>query len=100
MAGIQHGTLVANTVTTVTVDRVPGTDPSSLADNQLEVINRDGAAEIFYTLDGVTAPTVGGSDCEILPAAINGQFHSRQNLGSTVVKLISSGTPKYTVKGV
>lgn len=87
----KHATLVAATVDTVTL---PG------AVNSVEVLNRDGVAEIYFTVDGTT-PTVGGDDTQVLPATIGGiEVDTSQGVADTgtVVKLISSGTPKYTVR--
>lgn len=89
MAEIEHGTLVANTLATVTLDR-------DFA--KVEVLNRDGAAEIFFTVDGA-APTVEGDDCQVLPAAIGALELLARETGQTIVRLISSGTPKYSVRG-
>jgi hypothetical protein len=85
------GTLVANTVTTVTLD----------GDfDAVDVTNVDGAAAIYIRLGG-TAPAVGGGDENYgLPATA---FLTRRipsvESGPTVVKLISAGTPIYTVAG-
>ncbi len=82
-----HGTLVANTVTQVTVQ----------TGRHIQVINRSGTAEIYFTVNGVT-PTVGGSDCYVVPAAIMSQTvgAAPQNV---VVSLISTGTPTFSVIG-
>lgn len=90
MSNIEHGTLVGSAVTTVTLD----------ADAQeVEVLNRDGVAEIYFTVDGAD-PTVGGDDCHVLPAAIGAlQVHAPGG-GVTDIKLISSGTPKFSVRRV
>jgi len=90
MPRIVHGTLVAATVTTVTLDS---------DHNSVEVMNRSGSAEIFFTVDG-TNPTVGGNDCDVLPAAINSIEAPAFKKGATVVKLISSGTPTFSVRGL
>jgi hypothetical protein len=89
MAEVRHGTLVATTVTTVTL----GQDW-----DYLEVVNRNGTAEIYFTVGGAT-PTVGGADCEVVPAAIGAVEVKVNAAGPTVVKLISAGTPAYTVRG-
>jgi hypothetical protein len=78
-ASPQHATLVANTVTTLTFDE---------DFDRVEVLNVDGAAEVYFRF-GSTNPTVGGS-VEAQPRL------SR----ATVVKLISSGTPKVSVRGL
>lgn len=96
MAGSpQHASLVANVVTTMTFDK-------DFA--QVEILNVDGAAEVYATADGTT-PVVGATGSYVLPAAIgsleltprdDGAAHS----GVTVVKLISTGTPKVSVRGL
>lgn len=89
---IISATLVANIVDTVTLD----------ADyTAVEILNRDGSAEIFATTDGGPTPTVGGPGCDVLPAAIGALTVDASAFGApTVVKLISAGTPTYTVKGL
>jgi hypothetical protein len=91
MATIRHGTLVAATVTTVTFSA----DADTI--DTVEVINRSGSAEIFFTVDGTT-PTVAGNDCEILPAAVGAVEVGVPGRASTVVKLISAGAPTYSVR--
>lgn len=90
-----HVTLVANTPATVTLDK----DYKSI-----DVCNVDGAAAVYFTVDGST-PTVAGTGTWVLPAVIcsmemtprdDGDPHS----GPTVVKLISTGTPKVSVSGL
>lgn len=89
---IVHATLTANTVDTITLDG----DYASV-----EIVNRDGAAEIYATIDTTTAPTVGGAGCDVLPAAIGALTVDAPGYGpATVVQLISAGTPAYTVKGL
>lgn len=93
MASIVHGTLVANTMTTVTL---------TANHNEVEVIHRGGAgaADIFFTVDGAN-PTVNGEDTDVAPNGVGQRTqvgaYKKQN---TVVKLISSGTPAYTVRGL
>lgn len=89
-ASPQHATLVADTVTTLTFDQ---------DFDQVEVLNVDGAAEVYFTV-GTTAPTVGGTGCQVLPAAIGVLEFPVATTGATVVKLISSGTPKVSVRGL
>lgn len=89
-ASPQHATLVASTVTTLTFN---------VDFNRVEVLNVDGAAEVYFTMDG-TAPTVGGTGCHVLPAAIASCEAEPTTSGATVVKLISSGTPKVSVRGL
>ncbi len=98
MAAKSHGTLVAATVATVVVTASRATGAiNQIGLPGIEVVNRSGSAEIYFTVDGST-PTVGGEDCHVLPAAICAM--SVPGVGSTVtVKLISSGTPTYSVVG-
>lgn len=89
MASPQHATLVADTVTTIS---------HTGAHNRIEVLNVDGAAAVYFTVDGTT-PTVAGTGCEVLPAAIGAVTVDEQSTGTTsTVKLISSGIPKVSVK--
>ena len=83
-------TLTAATVDTVTFDA----DFSSI-----EVISHDGAAAIYFTVDGTT-PTVGGANTYFIPAAVASREVKVGTAGDTAVKLISSGTPTYSVQGV
>lgn len=91
MASPQHVTLVASVVTTVSF-------PGAGAPSRVEVLNVDGAAEIYVSVDG-TNPTVGGDGYWVLPAAIGSlevDPHTPAS-GSATVKLISAGTPKVSV---
>jgi hypothetical protein len=87
----EHATLVANTVKTITLDD----DYQSL-----EVVNVDGVAAVYLTVNGGT-PTVAGDGTIVLPAAITGfEMHGEvAGSGATVVRLISAGTPKVSVRG-
>ncbi len=91
MAFIRHVTLVASTVSTVNVTSNAG---------RVEVVNVDGAAAVYFTVDGST-PTVGGNDCHVLPATISGVEVDDETSGTnSVVKLISAGTPKVAVRAL
>jgi len=81
------GTLTPSTVTTVTLNG----DARSV-----EVMNLDGAAAIWFTVDGAD-PTVNGADEYALPAAISSRPVKSPASGTTVIKLISSGSPRYFV---
>lgn len=82
-----HQVLVAATVDVVNL---------AVQVDEIEVVNRDGAAEIYFTVDG-SAPTVGGANCFVLPAGVGSATVGVSASGNTVVKLISSGTPAYSV---
>lgn len=88
----KHAQLAPSTVDTVTLN----------ADYKaVEVVNRSGDFEIFFTVDG-PAPTVAGDDTHVLPAAISGlTVNAGLSQGDpTFVKLISAGAAQYTVRGV
>lgn len=101
-AGPLHATLVANTVSTLTLDLAdPAPEVLSTATPkkaQVEVLNVTGTAEVYFTVDGTT-PTVGGNTCFVLPAAMCALTVDDGTPGPTsTVKLISSGTPKISVR--
>lgn len=91
MANPQHLTLAAATPATATLD----------ADyNEVEVVNVDGAAAVYFTTDGST-PVVAGNGSHVVPAAVGGFVTVRpRTTGATVVKLISSAIVKVSVRGV
>jgi len=89
VAHIIHGTLAANVVTTVTLDQ-----PYEL----IEVVNRNAAGEIYFRLDGTT-PTVGGTDCQVVPAIIGSVSMDGITTANTTVLLISSAACNFTVSG-
>lgn len=81
-------TLAANTVDTVT-----------FADDcdMIEVLNVDGAAAIYFRVDG-SAPTVAGASAYVIPASAGSALEVQvPTAGGTLVKLISTGTPTYSV---
>lgn len=91
---VKNGTLTAATVATVNLDdRYP----------YVEVVNVTGAAAIYVRTGGVgvcPAPTVAGDDCEVIPAVAGARSRFKAFGSPTVdVKLISSGTPGYSVVG-
>lgn len=91
MAGSpQHVTLVAATVSTLTFDR---------DFDRVEVLNVDGASAVYFRLDGVD-PVVGATSCHVLPAAIGAVEVEPPSNANTEVRLISSGTPKVSVRGL
>ena len=93
-----HGTLVAAAVDTVTLQRPY---------RAVQFVNR-GSTDIFVRTDGGT-PTVAGAESYVIPAntsvvlpmfvpiADNSDASPRT---TSVVELISSGTPAYSVQGV
>lgn len=105
MTFLRHGTLTANTVATVTLPTRSNPNAPG-AYSSVEIINVDGNAIIYFrvlsAVDSTAgiAPTVAGNDCEILPAVPNAMILSPPAEGGdpVVVKLISAGTPKYSVR--
>lgn len=87
MADPQHVTLTANTVKIVTL---------AVEADKVNVCNVDGSAEVYVTVDGTT-PAVGGDGAWVLPAAIGDLELEVSGSGNTVVKLISSGTPRVSI---
>lgn len=88
--GAYNKTLVASTIDQVSFDT---------RESVVEIIS-DGTADIFGTTDGST-PTVNGPQCFIIPAGgVIVRELSPRGSGTTVIKLISSGTPKYSVARV
>jgi hypothetical protein len=86
----------AKTLAASTVDTVTFTDDRFA----VRVHNDTGSAAIFFTTDGST-PTVNGANCWRVPA-VAGAFAEVTTQGGTatdVVKLISVGTPTYSVVG-
>jgi hypothetical protein len=83
-------TLTANTADTVT-----------FADDLDQVeVSSDGTAALYFTVDGST-PAIGGDNCWELPAgALAARVVPVPTSGGTVVKLLSAGTPKYSVSRV
>jgi len=77
--------LVASTVDTVTFHDTP----------RLVEVLTDGAAAIYVTVDGST-PTVSGAGTYKLPAVASSRVIPHGRIGQPV-KLISSGTPTYSV---
>ncbi len=102
--GPLHATLVANTVTPLTLD-VADPRPENLSfatppRPRVGVVNVSGTAEVYFTTNG-TDPTVGGAGCHVLPAAISALDVYDETPGPTsVVKLISVGTPKVSVRAL
>lgn len=83
------GQLTAATVDTITM-------PTGW--NKCEVVNRDGSAEIWYTVNGSTPATDGSNQaCRLLPATICTDEVPLQYSTAEVIKLKSTGAPKYAI---
>ncbi|WP_394436288.1 hypothetical protein [Streptomyces sp. SGAir0957] len=85
--GIHGITLVAGQVDTVQF-------PDDV--NEVEILSHDGAAAIYFTVDGST-PQVEGRASRVIPASISSAQVQPPTAGPTIVKLISAGTPKVSV---
>ncbi len=88
--GVHAKALVAATVDTVTF---------AVDCNEVEVMNETGTSPISFTTDG-SVPTVAGNNTYYLPAAIGSVTVQPDAAGVTVIKLISAGTPSYSVTQV
>lgn len=86
-----HGTLVADTVTTVTLTSVK---------TNLRVQNRGTSGSVFYTFGSGAAatPTVAGDDTYALPPGACDEWNIGSPGAGFVVKLISSATPEFSVE--
>lgn len=83
-------TLAAGTVATVLLDR----------DYQaIELLNVTGTAAVWFRLDG-RDPAAGASGAGVLPAAIWRTEVPDLWAGNTIIKLISSGTPMVSIRGL
>lgn len=92
---VTHGTTVANTVATKTLD---GDYFRSVV-----VINRDGAGELFVRTDG-TNPVVGADESYCVPAGVGATVEipvggPTSGTAPRTVKLISTAAVKFTVMG-
>jgi hypothetical protein len=81
----QHVT-VSTSVVTVTLNASSRT---------VEVLNRSGAGEIYFTTDGST-PTVGGN-CRVVPASPGAFLRAAMEGGGGLVKLIASASTTVSV---
>jgi hypothetical protein len=86
----QHATLAAGVVATLVFDK---------DFDRVEVLNVDGTAEVYFTVDGTT-PAVGATGTQVLPAVITNLEVEPPSNANTVVKLLSLGTPKVSVRGI
>ena len=90
MSRIQHGTLSAEVETEITHEGNAET---------VYIFNRTGSSEIYSRADDGDL-TVEGEDCEVVPAAIGWVEFPLPGDSPYTVRLLSSGTPSYTVKFV
>ncbi|MEU9498236.1 hypothetical protein [Streptomyces sp. NPDC048196] len=81
-------TLTANTIETVAFEGGLGT---------VTVLSHDGASPVYFTTDGTT-PTVAGSHCWCVPAAIGAVTVPVSTYGPNSIKAISAGTPTISVQ--
>ncbi len=97
--GAHEKTMVASTVDTVTFQLGSvGTPGWANVPKQVEILT-DGADDIYVTVDG-SAPTVTGTQCWRVPAFPGATVTDVRDSNPTpvdVVKLISAGTPLYSV---
>ena len=87
VARSKHATLAAATVDSVTL---------TANYSSVEVMNRGTAGDVYFTVDGST-PVSGADDTFVVVPG--GSLAVASSSSSDVVKLISSGTPAYTVTG-
>lgn len=92
MARTKHGTLSASSVATQSLTRPSGTRAVGV----VRVINR-GADDIYVSVDGST-PTVAGDDTWVVGAGAARLVEAGDASGTVTVKLISAGTPAYSVE--
>ena len=90
MARTRHITLTAGEVETVEL---------GINAARIEVLNRDGAAAVYFTTNDVE-PTIAGNNTYVLPAAVSALEVPDEISGPSVVKLISSGTPAVSVRAL
>lgn len=99
MTAYSSARAVHKTTTAATVDTITLT-----ADRRksLELLNRDGASEIYATVgttdNAPAAPTVGGDDTYVLPATICSLPLPLPSSDDVVVKVISTLATAYTVR--
>ncbi len=91
MAQTKHVTLSAVVVATVTLETNAG---------RIEVLNRDGTAEVWFTTDNST-PVAEADDVHIVPQAMTAVEVSDETSGqNTVVKLLCTTTQRISVRAL
>ncbi|MFJ1539295.1 hypothetical protein ACIODS_12200 [Micromonospora chalcea] len=88
VAYTQYATLTANTERSFTFATNAG---------WVEVLNLDGTAEIYFTVDN-SSPGIGADGSHVVPAAVAAVEVRDESTGNTVVKLKSAGTPRVAVR--
>lgn len=86
--GVHAKALAAGVVDTVTFT---GVDLP-----EIEVLT-DGTADIYVTFGASATPTVAGTQCWRIPTGSGSATLPIRTSGDTVVKLLSEGTPVYSV---
>lgn len=98
--GAHEKTAAAGVVDTVTFEPGSPSTPgwARRLPRQIEVLT-DGAADVYVTVDGST-PVAAATNCYRVPAAAGStviDVRDANAVDAVVVKLISSGTPVYSV---
>lgn len=97
--GVHEKTAVAGVVDTVTFEVGSRNTPGwGRLPRQIEVLT-DGAADMYVTVDGST-PVPAATNCYRVPAAAGATVISVADADATdavVVKVVSAGTPEYSV---
>lgn len=92
----RHFTLAAGVAQTFTL---PSIDYPAV-----EILNRGGTDEIYVSFDGTAtpaAPTAGGNDFDVIPAAVGAGLQIRRDSAVTiVVKLISTAGTTASIRGI
>lgn len=93
----KHGTLTANTVTSITLTGIRNSASTNGGETAIIVRNRDTAADLFVTFNANT-PAVEGDDTLLIPA---GQTLRWPATGDTAtVALICAAAAKYSVQAL
>jgi hypothetical protein len=87
VAKSKHGTLVANAITSLTIDSYTPV---------ITITNRSQVGEIWFTVSG-NDPAAGGDDTFVVLGART--VASPSISAATTVKLLSTGTQSYSVEG-
>lgn len=91
MASTAHGTLTANTVTSVSI--TPGS-------GGVVVVNRDQAGAIWVRIDGQDPALFGNNSYVVLGARDFPMSRAQRQRGDVVVKLLSDTARTYSVEAI